>query len=49
MESERRVIDKLRGKKRLGIQEALVLKKNSKRMGMQIKISDAAKLIKRLR
>jgi len=49
MESERRVIDKLRKKKHLGIQDALVLKRNSKRMGMQIKISDAAKLIKRLR
>jgi len=49
MESERRVIDKLREKKHLGIQDALILKKNSKRMGMQIKISDAVKLIKRLR
>jgi flavin-dependent dehydrogenase len=49
MESERRVIDKLKGKKNLGIQDARVLKKNAKRMGMQIKISDAAKLIRRLR
>lgn len=49
MESERRVIDKLRKKKPLGIQDALVLKRNSKRMGMQIHISDAAKLIRRLR
>jgi 2-polyprenyl-6-methoxyphenol hydroxylase-like FAD-dependent oxidoreductase len=49
MESERRVIDKLRKKRHLGIQDALVLKRNSKRMGMQIKIGDAAKLIKRLR
>jgi len=32
MESERKVIEKLRNSKRLGVFDAMVLKKNSKRM-----------------
>lgn len=46
---ERRVIEKLRNSKPLGIRDALVLKKNSKRMGMQIKLTDAIKILRRLR
>jgi flavin-dependent dehydrogenase len=48
MQSERRVLDRLRNAKPLGIQDALVLKRNSKRMGMRIGIHDAAKLLRRL-
>ena len=49
MTGERRVLEKLRKGRPLGIRDALVLKRNSKRMGMQIKLSDAAKLLSRLR
>jgi len=49
MRGERRVIDKLRKSRPLGVRDALVLKKNSKRMGMQIKLTDAAKILRRLR
>lgn len=48
MKGERRVLDKLRKGRPLWIRDALVLKVNSKRMGMQIKLSDAAKLLRRL-
>ena len=48
MLGERRVLEKLRKGKPLGIRDALVLKRNSKRMGMQIKLGDAAKLLRRL-
>lgn len=48
MHGERRVLEKLRKGKPLGIRDALVLKRNSKRMGMQIKLGDAAKLLRRL-
>jgi len=48
MQSERKVLDKLRQEKPLGVRDALVLKRNSKRMGMQIKISSAAKLLRRM-
>ena len=49
MTSERRVIDKLRGKDRLGLREAWVLKKNSRRMGFQLGLRDATMFIKKLR
>jgi hypothetical protein len=49
MRNERKVIDKLRKKRHLGIQDAWVLKKNSKRMGMQVGLREAAMLIKKLR
>lgn len=48
MNGERRVLEKLRKGRPLGIRDALVLQKNSKRMGMQIKVRDAAKLLRRL-
>lgn len=48
MEDERLVIDKLRQGKPLGVSDALVLKKNSQRMGMKIGLKDAAMLLKRL-
>ncbi len=49
MKNERNVIDKLRKREHLGIRDAWVLKKNSKRMGMQVGFREAAILIKRLR
>jgi hypothetical protein len=49
MQRERKVLDKLRKGKPLGVRDAMVLKENAKRMGMQIKISDAAKLLRRMR
>lgn len=48
MEDERLVIDKLRQGKPLGVADALVLKKNSERMGMKIGLKEAAMLLKRL-
>jgi flavin-dependent dehydrogenase len=48
MLGERRVLEKLRKGRPLGIRDALVLKRNSKRMGMQIKLGDAAKILRRL-
>ncbi len=49
MKKERIVIDKLRKKEGLSLQDAWVLKKNSRRMGMQVGLKDAAALLKRLR
>jgi flavin-dependent dehydrogenase len=49
MTSERLVIDKLRDKDRLGLREAWVLKKNSRRMGFRISLRDATTFIKKLR
>lgn len=48
MKAERRVIDKLRRKERLGIRDALTLKRNSKRMAMAVGIGQATELIKHL-
>ena len=45
MRSERAVIDKLRRTEQLRFQDALVLMKNSRRMGMQIGIREAALLL----
>ena len=49
MTGERRVIDKLKGTDRLGLREAWVLRKNSRRMGFRIGLVEAAKYLKRLR
>ncbi len=49
MESERRVIGKLRMKESLGLKDAWVLKKNSRRMGIQVGVKEALLLIKNLR
>jgi len=48
MRREREVINKLMGGDRLGIKDAWVLKKNSKRMGMQVDLKNALKLLKNL-
>ncbi len=49
MEDERRVIDKLRSGKRLTLRDARVLNRNAKRMGMKVRIKEAAALLERLR
>lgn len=49
MKSERMVIDKLRGNETLGVKDAWVLKKNSRRMGMQVGLKEALFLLKNLR
>jgi flavin-dependent dehydrogenase len=49
MKKERKVIDKLRTMEDLGISDAMVLIKNSKRMGMEIGIWEAAMLMNHLK
>ena len=49
MNDERGVIDKLRKAEATGLQEARVLRKNSKRMGMRVGIREAVALLKNLR
>jgi hypothetical protein len=49
MKAERKVIDKLRGNKPLGIKDAWVLRSNSKRMGMQIGLPEAERILRNLR
>ena len=49
MENERLVVDKLRRNETLGIGDAWVLRKNSRRMGMQVGLKKAGLLLKRLR
>jgi flavin-dependent dehydrogenase len=49
MRDERGVIDKLRSSEGVGIREAYVLRRNSKRMGMQVRLRDAVALMKNLR
>ena len=48
MKDERTVIDKLRRAEGAGIREARVLRRNSKRMGMQVRLKDAFALLKHL-
>lgn len=48
MKDERGVIDKLRSNEELGLQDAWVLKKNSRRMAMQVGLKQAATLMKHL-
>jgi len=49
MQGERRVIDKLRGHEAFGLSDAWVLKKNSRRMAMEVGLKEAATLLKHLR
>ena len=48
MEKERQVIDKLLSKGTLRIKDAWVLKKNSRRMGMQVGLKEALLLLRAL-
>jgi len=48
METERQVIDKLLTKGGLGIKDAWVLKKNSRRMGMKVGVKEALLLLRAL-
>jgi flavin-dependent dehydrogenase len=49
MHKEREVINKLRTAARLNLKDAWVLKKNARRMGMQVELKDALVLLKALR
>jgi flavin-dependent dehydrogenase len=49
IDDERRVIDKLRKRKPLNVGDALVIKNNSKRIGINIGLAQAAIFMKRLR
>jgi glycine/D-amino acid oxidase-like deaminating enzyme len=49
MKKERAVIDKLLARSPLGIKEAWLLRKNSKRMGMQVGINEAFQFLKALK
>jgi flavin-dependent dehydrogenase len=49
MQKERKVIDKLRFSKPLGIRDAMVLKQNSKRMKMDVSIKNAIALLQNLK
>jgi flavin-dependent dehydrogenase len=49
MKRERMVIDKLRRNEALDVKDAWVLKKNSRRMGMQVRLKEAILLLKNLR
>ncbi len=48
MKRERMVIDKLRNGETLGLKDAWVLRRNSRRMGMQVRLRDAGLLLKHL-
>ncbi len=49
MKKERVVIDKLRRNETLGLKDAWVLRKNSRRMGMHVRLKDAGLLLRHLR
>jgi flavin-dependent dehydrogenase len=49
MREERKVVDKLRRNEALRLKDAWVLKKNSERMGMEVRVKEANKLLKNLR
>jgi hypothetical protein len=49
MKSERTVIDKLRRSEPLRLKDAWVLKKNSRRMGMQVGLKESLQLLHNLR
>ncbi len=49
MKAERKVIDKLMKTEHLGVSDALVLRRNSRRMGMRVGLREAGMLIKNLR
>jgi flavin-dependent dehydrogenase len=48
MKNERAVVEKMRNAEGVGIRDALVLKRNSKRMGMRVGLRDALTLLKNL-
>ena len=48
MKPEREVVDKLRANRRLGMKDALVLRKNSRRMAMKVGLREARALLERL-
>lgn len=48
MKPEREVVDKLRANKRLGMKDAWVLRKNSRRMAMEVGLREARVLLERL-
>jgi hypothetical protein len=48
MKHERGVVDKLRRREKLGVEDALVLRRNSKRMGMGIGVREAQQLLRHL-
>lgn len=48
MENERKVIDKLSHREKLNFRDALVLKRNSRRMGMHIGVRDAVRFVRAL-
>ena len=48
MKDERGVVDSLRKAERVGLREALVLRKNSKRMGMRVGLREALAFLKHL-
>ncbi len=48
MKAERGVVDALRRGERMGVREALVLRRNSRRMGMQVGLRQAAAFLKNL-
>jgi len=49
MQDERRVVDLMRNARRVGMRDALVLRRNSRRMGMNVSLKDAMVLLKKLR
>jgi flavin-dependent dehydrogenase len=49
MTGERRVIDKLRNNEDLRLGDAWILKKNSRRMGMEVGVKEAVSLLRHLR
>ena len=49
MKRERKVIEKLRNSRHLSVFDAMILKQNSKRMGMQVTFNRAVRLIRHLR
>jgi flavin-dependent dehydrogenase len=49
MRDERRVVDRLRNARGAGMRDALVLRRNSRRMGMDVRLKDAMILLKNLR
>jgi flavin-dependent dehydrogenase len=49
MKEERAIVDRLRMAGRLGIRQALVLKRNAKRMGMQVGLREAIALLLHMR
>jgi hypothetical protein len=49
MENERRVVDKLRKDEPLGMKDAWVVRKNSRRLGMQVGLKESLLFLKNLR